>query len=301
MDAAGRFKIVLETSNRDEAYRVAGLLGEVVEPTAAAVAVFEVLGDDVEAPPRGWRLDAYYEAAPDADLLASAVADLSGEPPPALALEALPDANWVAISQAALPPVIAGRFTVHGSHDRHRVPRGPNALLIDAGEAFGTAHHPTTLGCLVAIDRSTRARRYHRVLDMGCGTGVLAIAARRCLPRAAITASDIDAIAVAVTRQNIKANGATGIGLVCSGRVPRQSGRGARRRRDLIIANILARPLIGLAPQFSAGVARNGTLVLSGLLTSQSREVLGAYTARGFHLVRHEKIGGWSTLTLARR
>jgi len=296
-----RHKVVLDTANRDEAYRTAGVLAEVIEPAADAVAIFEVQGDGPDAAPLGWRLDAYYADLPDVSGLAQAVAHLTQTPAPALRLEELPDENWVTLSQAALPPVMAGRFTVHGSHDRHRVPRGPNALLIDAGEAFGTAHHPTTLGCLQAIDRQTRRRRFVRVLDLGCGTGILAIAARRCLPRAAITASDIDPVAVDVARSNARLNAATGIRLLCSGRVPLASGRGAKTRRDLVIANILAKPLIGLSPQIAANVDARGILVLSGLLTSQVREVMGAYLARGFYLIRHERIGGWSTLTLVRR
>ncbi len=300
-DAPLRHKVVLDTADRDEAYRTAGVLAEVIDPPADAVAVFEVQGDGPEAAPLGWRLDAYYADPPDVEFLARAVADLTQTAAPALRLEALPDENWVTLSQAALPPVMAGRFTVHGSHDRHRVPRGPNALLIDAGEAFGTAHHPTTLGCLQAIDRQTRRRAFAQVLDLGCGTGILAIAVRRCLPRAAITASDIDPVSVDVARSNVRLNAATGIRLLCSGRVPRSSGRGARPRRDLVIANILARPLIALSPQIAANVDARGLLVLSGLLTSQAREVMAAYLARGFSLVRHERIGGWSTLTLVRR
>ena len=131
-------------------------------------------------------------------------------------VETVPDANWVAISQAALPPILAGRFIVHGSHDRARVGLRPLAIEIEAGEAFGTGHNATTSGCLETIDALTRRRRFARVLDLGCGTGILAIAAARALPRARVIASDNDPIA-------------TGI---ASGQRAPQPRRRARARRD---------------------------------------------------------------------
>ena len=125
-----RHKIVLATQDRTEAYRTAAAMAEMIDPPADAVAVFEVQGDGPEAAPLGWRLDAYFETLPDIAALAAEIAQLTDSPVPALRIEDVPDENWVTISQAALPPVSAGRFTVHGSHDRHRVPRGPHALLI---------------------------------------------------------------------------------------------------------------------------------------------------------------------------
>jgi ribosomal protein L11 methyltransferase len=297
---ACRHKLVLSTADRDEAMRTASALAELLEPPADAVAVFETPGTDTGAPPTGWRVDAYYLARPDAEAIAAAIANLVGVERPRLVLETVPDENWVALSQQALPPVVAGRFTVHGSHDRGRVPRGPWSILIDAGEAFGTAHHATTLGCLMAVDRLSASRRYRCVLDLGCGTGVLAIAARRTMPRARILMSDIDPVAVAVAKQNARANGITSIVAVVADGVPRL-GHGSIDRHDLVIANILARPLVLLAPRIARSVASRGTLVLSGLLNSQSREVIGAYLPRGFSLARHDKIAGWSTLTLVRR
>ena len=298
--SACRHKLVLVTADRDEAYRTASALAELIDPPADAIAIFELPGDDTGAPATGWRADAYYIEKPDVDALADAVAALLGVPRPALQLESVPDENWVTLSQAALPPVIAGRFTVHGSHDRHRVPRGPWSIEIEAGEAFGTAHHATTLGCLMSVERLTRRRAYRRVLDLGCGTGVLAIAARRTLPRATISASDIDPVAVVVAGANARANGITDIKTLVANGVPRAKTRG-RAGYDLLIANILARPLIMLAPTISRGVARRGSLVLSGLLTSQAREVQAAYLSRDFSLTRHDRIAGWSTLTLTKR
>lgn len=300
ISGACRYKLVLSTADRDEAYSTASALGELIEPPADAVAIFETPGHDNGAPPTGWRVDAYYIEEPDASALAEAIATVTGRARPALNLEAVPDENWVALSQAALPPVCAGRFTIHGSHDRSRVPRGPWSIEIDAGEAFGTAHHATTLGCLIAIDRSSRARRFRDVLDLGCGTGVLAVAAQRCLPKARVLASDIDPVAVRVAASNAKANGATRIRLVVANGLPRPQ-HGRTRRNDLLIANILARPLIFLAGAISEAVKPRGVLVLSGLLSVQARSVLGAYLPRGFTLLQHQRIAGWSTLTLVKR
>lgn len=297
---ACRHKLVLETTDRSHALQTASALAELMEPPADAVSIFEVPGDDTGAPPEGWRIDAYYLDPPDADAIADAIAALLGTERPRLVLETVPDENWVTLSQAALPPVVAGRFTVHGSHDRERVPRGPWSILIDAAEAFGTAHHATTLGCLMAVDRLTGERTYRRVLDLGCGTGVLAIAARRTMPRARIVASDIDPIAVRVAADNARSNGVTTIRALTANGVPRSIATGMATY-DLVIANILARPLVRLAPAISRSVAPGGTLVLSGLLIPQAREVQCAYLARGFSLARHDRIAGWSTLTLVKR
>ena len=293
-----KHKLVLVTTDRNIAHTTAMALTEIIEPAADAVAMFEMPGPLPTSPPVGWRMDAYFIDKPDAAGIAAAIAGLTGAAPPPLVLEVVPDENWVTLVQAGLPPVVAGRFTVLGSHDRGKVPRGPHALVIDAGEAFGTAHHATTLGCLIAIDRLTRRRHFPRVLDLGCGTGVLAIAAQRAMPAARVTASDIDPVSVEVARDNTHVNGTPRIRTMVSNGVPRTAGNGGW---DLVIANILARPLVALAGSIARGLAPGGVLVLSGLLTGQAQQVLGAYLPRGFALVRHERIAGWSTLTLAKR
>lgn len=274
------------------ARRIAAALEELIEPPAAAVACFE---DGAR-----WRIDAYYQVETDTDLLAEQLTSLLSLDDLSLTRRPVPDENWVAISQAALPPVAAGRFTVHGSHDRARVGRGPLRIEIDAGEAFGTAHHATTSGCLMAIDRTVRQRPPRSVLDLGCGSGVLAIAAQRLAPAAVVVASDIDPVAVEVAHANARVNGACAIEcLACAG-VP-----GARRKRrgryDLVVANILAGPLVSLASPIARSVAPGGRLILSGLLVRQSREVLGAYLARGFILDQRLELAGWATLTLIKR
>jgi ribosomal protein L11 methyltransferase len=209
--------------------------------------------------------------------------------------------NWVAISQAALPPVRAGRFTIHGSHDRGRVVRGPNTILIDAGEAFGTAHHATTLGCLLAIDRLARSNQFGSVLDLGCGSGVLAIAVAKSIVGARIVAADMDAQSVKVAAENVRLNGVARQIRVTQASSTMHPEIRSRVPFDLLIANILAGPLVRLAPDLTPALDRGGTLVLSGILVPQAPEVIATYGAHGFALQRHDRITGWSTLTFARR
>jgi ribosomal protein L11 methyltransferase len=280
-------------ADRDFAHRIAGALQDLIEPLPNALSLFEEPGE-------GWRIQSYYDSAEDAQAAADVLESALGEPSPPLTVAPVPDVNWVALSQAALPPVAAGRFTVHGSHDAHRVGQGPGAILIDAGEAFGTAHHATTYGCLLAIDRLTRRRNYTNVLDLGCGSGVLSIAVARALPDARIMASDLDEQSVAVAASNIAANRAASriSAIVASGldhprlRTPQSY--------DLLIANILAAPLIMLAGDIARATRPGGHVVLSGLLTHQAREVSAAYRAHGFYLEDHARIVGWSTLVLRR-
>jgi ribosomal protein L11 methyltransferase len=287
-------KVVVDFAERDLAHRVAGALQDLIEPAPDALTIFEQGAAD-------WRIEAYYAEAPDLALLHGRVQDLLGARVPAPRAIEVPDLDWVALSQAALPPVAAGRFTVYGSHDRGRVPRGPNAILIDAGEAFGTAHHATTFGCLAALDALTRRGRFARVLDLGCGSGVLAIALARALPRAAVLATDLDGPSVAVARGNMRRNGVAGrISAFAAEGLDHPRLRDARRF-DLIVANILADPLVELARGLSRGLAAGGTLVLSGLLTPQAPRVIAAYRAAGLVLRAHRRIAGWSTLVLVNR
>ncbi|MBL8565452.1 MAG: 50S ribosomal protein L11 methyltransferase [Hyphomicrobiaceae bacterium] len=288
-------KITLNVASRDAARSIAGALQDLIEPLPDALTLFE----DKTAS-GAWRIDAYYETPPEPAALAAELAAILSIEPPALTVEDVPALNWVALSQAALPPVRAGRFTIHGSHDSERVPQGPGAILVDAGEAFGTAHHATTFGCLLAIDRLTRRRRYHSVMDLGCGSGVLAIAARRALPHARVIAADIDPPSVEVARTNARLNR-------CASSVPMLVAAGLdhprlrSRRYDLLIANILADPLIALARSIARAVVPGGQVVLSGLLVHQAPAVTAAYRAAGFRLDTHERVDEWSTLVLTRR
>jgi ribosomal protein L11 methyltransferase len=272
----------------------------VAQAIEAALAAADPVLDAVtlfEDGPGAWRVEGYSQVRADAEAAAAAV-DVAGAPP--LQLEDVPDLNWVAISQAALPPVIAGRFVVHGTHDRGRIPYGPRAILIDAGEAFGTAHHGTTLGCLLAIDRLARNGGIGRVLDLGCGSGVLAIAAARAMPQAQVMASDNDPIAVDVARANADANGARRIVTACAMGLDHPWLRQAAPF-DLIIGNILAGPLRALAGDVAGSVRRGGHVVLSGILNPEAPAVIAAYIAHGFQVLKRRQIGEWTTLTLRRR
>ncbi|MEO0672021.1 MAG: 50S ribosomal protein L11 methyltransferase [Pseudomonadota bacterium] len=289
---------------RSDAFRIAAFLEELAVPSPTAVSIFEV-GD-------GWQIDAYFEHddAPDDEAkLSDAVTTLRDEAPdggrvaPTAAeifsadWSDVEDQNWVAISQSALPPVEAGRFTVHGSHDRGRVPQGPNSIEIDAGEAFGTAHHATTYGCLIALSQAAARQSPSRILDLGTGSGVLAIAAARAWPKADVTAVDIDDDAVRVAAQNITANR-------CGNRVTVRMSDGTHRelpeRFNLVIANILAEPLIAMAGDVVRTTAIGGRIILSGILIPQSAAVIAAYRSAGAHVVRHNRYEGWSTLELCR-
>jgi ribosomal protein L11 methyltransferase len=287
------FKLRIRVADLDAGRSVSGLLGEVIEPAALAVTLFE---DDAPI----FVVEAYYEHAPSTVEIDRALSHLGTRTSGAI-IEAVPDANWVAISQAALPPILAGRFIVHGSHDRTRVGIRPLAIEIEAGEAFGTGHNATTSGCLEAIDVLTRRRRFARVLDLGCGTGVLAIAAARALPHARVIASDNDPIATDIARANMRLNR-----VAARVRVVTASGFAHPRLRrprsfDLVVANILPRPLIALANAIRTALRPGGVAVLSGLLNHQAHQVRAQYRAAGFHLLAARRHAGWTVLVLERR
>jgi ribosomal protein L11 methyltransferase len=192
---------------------------------------------------------------------------------------------------------VAGRFVVHGAHDRARVPANRIGVEIEAALAFGTGHHGSTRGCLIALDRIARRARPRRILDVGTGTGVLAIAAARALHRK-IVASDIDVRAVATARENARRNRA-GVTIAFL----HAAGLGRRELRgdyDLVLANILLEPLQRMATSMRRRLARGGRIVLSGLLTAHANAALASYRARGFVLEHRIVVGGWCTLVLRR-
>ncbi|MBK8083161.1 MAG: 50S ribosomal protein L11 methyltransferase [Devosia sp.] len=210
-----------------------------------------------------------------------------------------PEVNWVAKSLEGLQPVVAGGFYVHGSHDAGLVPGGLTAIRIDAAQAFGTGHHETTTGCLEAIDRSLKRRRFRSMLDVGTGTGVLAIALakRTHLP---VIASDIDPIAVKTTIENARDNGVGRyvIALEATGLEHRQIVTAAPY--DMIVANILAGPLVMLAPAMRKVAEPGATVILSGILNHQAPRVVAAYARQGI-VLRHKIVKKeWSTLMLER-
>jgi ribosomal protein L11 methyltransferase len=275
------------------ARRVADLFAECFGPDETASAVYEADG--------GWAV-ALYSARPfDRDALREIVASAAGElAARALTFETIAEKDWIAASLAGLKPVTAGRFVVHGRHDRARVAFNRIAIEIEAALAFGTGHHGTTRGCLLALDRLLKTRRPRRILDLGTGSGVLAIAAARTCRRKAL-ASDIDRHAVAAARQNASANRVAGFVDV----IQAHGVRGRRFRTgapyDILFANILLQPLKRLAAPLARLVAPHGRIVLSGLLRSQASAALAVYRMQGFALEHRFFVEGWATLLLARR
>ncbi len=217
---------------------------------------------------------------------------------PSAIISALPDTDWVKHSLEGLAPVVAGRFFLHGSHDRERRRQGGASLEIDAGTAFGTGHHGTTAGCLLALDAILKRRRPQRILDLGCGTGVLAIAAALAAKRKTL-ATDIDPEAVRVTKLNAALNGVTPLlnAVAAPGLKDTRIAHGAPY--DVIFANILARPLISLAQGLTSIMAPGGHLILSGLTRDQVRWVVAAYRNRGLVLAHTLLLGNWATLVLS--
>jgi ribosomal protein L11 methyltransferase len=237
-------------------------------------------------------VEALYASPPDAAFLSH----LTGYE---VVVAALPDQDWIRKSQEGLPPVRAGRFFVYGAHDAGTVPGGAIAIRIEAGLAFGTGHHETTALCLRALSELALARRFGHVLDVGCGSGVLAIAAAR-LWRRVVIATDIDPVAVEVARGNAQQNGVGPLlRLAVADGLMNPSVRAAAPF-DLILANILAAPLTRLAPEICAGLAPGGVTVLSGLLRSQENLVLSFYRSQGLVLRRAWREGPWSALVLQR-
>jgi ribosomal protein L11 methyltransferase len=239
-----------------------------------------------------WEVVAHFATVAEAQAAARLFPGLEN-----IAVAALPDTDWVRRSLEGLPPVVAGRFLIHGSHDRALRRPGGISLEIDAGTAFGTGHHPTTLGCLLVLDDLLKRRRPRRVLDVGAGSGILALAAAKAL-HAPVIAIDIDPEATRVARANAQLNG-LGPFLRCL----TASGLDHHRVRsgapyDLIFANILARPLVHLAEPIVRVLARHGVLILSGFTIDQPSAVVAAYRNRGLARTRTIRLGTWSTLVL---
>jgi ribosomal protein L11 methyltransferase len=247
-----------------------------------------------------WSVDAYFDAG-EPDEIAAKVRDRLGSDAfrAPLAVEALPETDWIAAGLASLPPVAAGRFVIHGSHDRGKIPAGRIGIEIDAGRAFGTGHHATTAGCLTVLDHLLRARRYESPLDLGAGSGVLGIALAKTL-RNPVLAGDIDPLAVRVAMDNARVNRVAHLARsVLSDGLAHPELR-KRAPFDLIVANILAEPLMRLAPAVSRVLAPAGDLVLSGLLAHQRERVVAAYVAQGIYLREARRFENWAVLHLRR-
>jgi ribosomal protein L11 methyltransferase len=241
-----------------------------------------------------WRIDAFPVSTDEAEGFQRV---LGGWPGLSVVVEALADADWLAMALSGLPPVRAGRFFVFGQHDRGRAPPNTVNLRIEAGAAFGTGHHGTTVGCLIELDRLLKGRRFDRVLDVGAGTGVLAIAAARTGSRI-VLGTDIDRPSVRIAGENARLNHARARFHRASGLSSRTVAREAPY--NLIFANILARPLVSLAPSIARALAPGGRVILSGLLRSQERRVRAAYLAQGLRFERRLYRDAWVTLVMAR-
>jgi ribosomal protein L11 methyltransferase len=257
--------------------------------------------------PDDWQLDAYVEKKPSKALIAAIAALAPSAAAAKPVVTHIPEDDWVTLSQSGLEPIRAGRFFVHTPYNADHVPDGMTGFLIDAGRAFGTGHHETTTGCLMMLDRLRGSgRRFTDIADIGTGTGLLAFAARALWPAAKTIASDIDPVSIEVTAENAAANGIPlGRGrnqielVVAPGLAHRRLK--ARLPYDLLIANILAGPLIELAPVFAAAVLPGGTIILAGLLDSQAEAVAQAYRRQGFYLADSVVRGDWPTLRLVKR
>lgn len=287
--------VVRITAKQAAAERLALLAEERLSLDDLSIVVSEIAPDD-----ELWRVDIFAGPNVPPDELEADVRRGMGEDIAGLDVvsEQIEDADWVAQSLAGLDPVEAGRFLVHGSHDRDKVPADSIGIQVEAALAFGTGHHGTTRGCLLAFEQLLQERRPQRILDLGTGTGVLAIAAAKAL-RQEILASDIDPVSVGIARENAALNDVAGLVRVVEADGLDDPAIAGDAPYDLVFANILAGPLIALAPDIARVVAPGGTVILSGLLAEQEAMVTDAYRAQGLTVVERTPLDAWMTLTLA--
>jgi ribosomal protein L11 methyltransferase len=277
--------------NEQIAKRVADVLAESLVEGEAAISAFE-------GPDGRWGINVYFAAAPDQGAIRELVGLAAGnEIAQAIHFDTVEARDWVKDTLEELVPVDAGRFIVHGRHDRARVPPNRLGIEIEAALAFGTGHHGTTRGCLLLLDEVLKASRPRRVLDLGAGTGVLAIAAAKATHRK-VLASDIDPLSVRIAAENARLNGAGKLV-----RVIQASGFSARTFKmcgpfDLVLANVLANPLRRMATPMARHLAPGAHVILSGLLPAQTGAVVADYRARGLVLKRHIQLDGWSSLLM---
>ena len=267
------------------------LLTDAFFDSDAAVAAFE-------RPDGRWEVALHFALPPDQGLVRERVSGAVGETTAQnITFDTIEAQDWVQASLDNLVPVPAGRFLVHGQHDRARIPPNKLGIEIEAALAFGTGHHGTTRGCLLLLDHVLKAHRPRRVLDLGAGTAVLAIAAAKALHRA-VLASDIDPASVSVARDNAHLNGVGNLVQVIRATGFSAPEFASHAPFDLVLANILANPLRQLARPMLQHLAPGALVILSGLLNHQAMSVVAAYRARGLVPLRHLKIEGWSSLLL---
>ena len=277
------------TADEASARRIADLMAETLDPNEVVCAAFE-------RPDKKWQVDLHFGERPETARLREMITLASNDKlAKSLVIEKVAPRNWIKESLIGLRPVTAGRFVVHGAHDRDRVPSHCVSLEIEAATAFGTGHHGTTRGCLLALD--ALARRPHRprhILDLGTGTGILAIAAAKIF-RTPVLAIDIDARSVAVARENARLNGVGSLVTVVHAAGLHAPEVAKRAPFDLVMANILLRPLQRLAAPVARQLMPNARMVMSGILNAQANAALGAYRSQGLVLERSFVLDGWTT------
>lgn len=272
---------------------VAERLTEILDPDEVAVSAFEAGA--------AWCVELVFASAPNDASLRGLVESVAGHAAAqSLTFGVIAPRDWVASSLEGLAPVAAGRFVVHGAHDRTRVAANRIGIEIEAALAFGTGHHGTTRGCLLALDRLLKKTHPRRILDVGTGSGVLAIAAARAL-RQSVNGSDIDPHAADAARSNAKLNHAGALfRVICAAGLLDARLRGGAPY-DLIFANILLAPLKRLARPAAAMLAPGGSIILSGLLYGDEPSALSSYRAQGFSLVERIRLDGWVTLVMQKQ
>ncbi len=290
-EASSTFRATVE-AEPPAAGRIARALDEAEDPQALSVSYFDLGNGRFE-------VSALYGQRPDEDALNTLIGKAAeGEAVTPLSVEDMPNADWVTVSQGKRQPVRAGRFLVHGSHDRDKITRNRFTIEIDADQAFGTAHHASTRGCLLALDDLAKRGRPDLVVDLGTGAGILAIAAARAFDRP-VVATDNDPVAVAIAKDNARKAG-------LSQQIHAFVAEGLahpifrRLKPDLIVANILAAPLYELAPAMARTLQPGGYAILSGVTAGQAPSIEARYGAHGFTREKRILLDGWATLVLGR-
>ncbi|SDF56257.1 MULTISPECIES: 50S ribosomal protein L11 methyltransferase [Thalassobaculum] len=273
------------------------VVADALSPFVSAVTALE------DSPGGTWTVEGISEDEPARPAITAALALAAatvGTPPPDTVIEPLPDVDWLALNRQSFPPIREGRVWIRGSHVADAAPASSIELLIDAARAFGSGSHPTTALCLRAIQDLAKRRTPRNVLDLGCGSGILAMALAKLVPSACTLAVDLDPVSVATARENARMNRV-------ARRIDTQVSNGwrspvvrAKAPFDLVVANILAGPLAEMAPSLKRGLAPGGIAILSGLLNQQERWVIAVHRAQGLRLIRRYRRDGWSALVFAR-